>query len=594
MNEPLPSPLAPFAWVTKRDGRLVPFEADKISRALFAATEALGRPDAFLARELTDVVLHFLAAQADGSTPTTGQIAELVVKIVRELGHPDLARTFANGPSIKHAAVAGTSAPLVSALAEQTFHWAEEAPAPVPLIWRAGGACLRAYALRRVFSRDLVAAHAAGLLTLTGLEAPLELAACVLGPQAVGCGPWAVGERLIDAIEEARHAAGVFLAIDSPEYGLANCPQTPAEYARDLHVGLRANGLPAILNLNCAAPPLWADDLAEGPLFADFRQSPTPRHLAELADTLLEELVLRQRRQTGGDRHPVTPLCFTAPVRIDWHLGSRDFASNGAGRLLRVARWAAEGAPVAFVFDRPRRPVALAEGMDRRNPALLLTVGVHLPRLAEQLAKPADPAVLLQKLGSLARLALSAAVRKREFLRSRGHARPALGRGFLLDRARLAVAPIGLEALTQQLFGTGLCEGGRGLEFARRLIERLRGVLRQDGPACQLEACVDGPAGCRLDEGAAPHAPAGLTSWDLVATPENQLRAAGPLHGVAEGGTAAVLLPADVPPAADALVAWLRAAWERTEVVRLQFVRAAPSLRQHTAAWGVDPVATTN
>ena len=44
MNEPLPPP-AP-AWVRKRDGRVVPFEADKISRALFAVTESLGRPDA--------------------------------------------------------------------------------------------------------------------------------------------------------------------------------------------------------------------------------------------------------------------------------------------------------------------------------------------------------------------------------------------------------------------------------------------------------------------------------------------------------------------------------------------------------------------
>src|SRR5689334_6893843 len=45
MNDPLPP-----TWVSKRDGRLEPFEADKISRALFAAGERLGMPDAFLAR----------------------------------------------------------------------------------------------------------------------------------------------------------------------------------------------------------------------------------------------------------------------------------------------------------------------------------------------------------------------------------------------------------------------------------------------------------------------------------------------------------------------------------------------------------------
>src|SRR5207237_1932632 len=81
--------------VTKRDGRLVPFEADKISRALFAAGESLGRREPFLARELTDGVVHFLAAEGAGETPSTAGVAELVVKVVRELGQPALAEAFA-------------------------------------------------------------------------------------------------------------------------------------------------------------------------------------------------------------------------------------------------------------------------------------------------------------------------------------------------------------------------------------------------------------------------------------------------------------------------------------------------------------------
>src|SRR5205823_1043448 len=81
---------------TKRDGRLVPFEPDRISQALFAASEALGRPDAFLARELADGVLHFVGREfAAGDTPTTGQIADLVAKVTRELGQPALAQAFA-------------------------------------------------------------------------------------------------------------------------------------------------------------------------------------------------------------------------------------------------------------------------------------------------------------------------------------------------------------------------------------------------------------------------------------------------------------------------------------------------------------------
>src|SRR5439155_8588056 len=89
------SPRPPFSWVHKRDGRLVPFDAAKISQSLFAATETLGRPDAFLARELTDGVLHFLAKEIEDPVPTTSQVAEMVVKIVRELGQPALAQAYA-------------------------------------------------------------------------------------------------------------------------------------------------------------------------------------------------------------------------------------------------------------------------------------------------------------------------------------------------------------------------------------------------------------------------------------------------------------------------------------------------------------------
>src|SRR5436305_2139614 len=82
------------AWVRQRSGRLAPFDADRISQSLFAATEALGQPDAFLARELTDGVLHFLAEECDEPIPTTAWLSDLVVKVVRELRQPELARVL--------------------------------------------------------------------------------------------------------------------------------------------------------------------------------------------------------------------------------------------------------------------------------------------------------------------------------------------------------------------------------------------------------------------------------------------------------------------------------------------------------------------
>ena len=82
--------------IRKRDGQVVPFEPERLSRSLFAATEALGAPDAFLARELADGVIHFLAGELHDEPPTSTQLAELVVKVVRELGHPARPRPMTN------------------------------------------------------------------------------------------------------------------------------------------------------------------------------------------------------------------------------------------------------------------------------------------------------------------------------------------------------------------------------------------------------------------------------------------------------------------------------------------------------------------
>jgi hypothetical protein len=563
-----PASSQPPAWVTKRDGRLVPFEADKISRALFAATETLGRPDAFLARELTDGIVHFLVAEADGATPTTVQVRELVIKVVRELGQPALAEVFTSH-------VPATT-PKHTAEEEPALPAAEEIR--VPLMGPPAAfvqSCLRAYTLRQVFTRDLVSAHGDGLLTLTGLEAPAELAGCVLGP--TGAGP-------LGAIVQARAFAGGLIVIDGPEHVLARVSRgdaAVADYVRELTLGLRATDLRAVVNLNCAAPPPWAGELADGPLFAAQRQAPASAYLGQLTDALLD--ALRQADLPRG------------ALRIDWHLGERDFQPGAEARLLRVARLAAESDRIAFVFDRPRRPVLLAEGTDRTHPAVLLTVGLHLPQLADQPGVGGDPARFLQKLGSLARLALSAAVQKREFLRRRSD-RADVTRGFLLPRARLVAAPVGLESVARAFTGRGLCEGKPTLDFARQVVQRLRDVLRQDGRLCLMETCLDAPPlGFRLAgeevvpghgeptaEGQTYRAEeaAGVTAWDARAEVKSQLRAAGTLHGAAEMGTAAVFLPE--ASAAEHMADWLRGAWQQTDLARLRFLRAAPVPQQLT------------
>jgi len=341
-----------------------------------------------------------------------------------------------------------------------------------------------------------------------------------------------------------------------------------ASFARDLKLCLRATGLRAVVNLHCAEPPLEVKELAMGPLFETQGQSAEPEQRQILSEALLEQLLL--------------PELSEVPLRIDWHLSPRDFRPASVA-FMRLARRILEGAPLAFVCHRPRRPLPLAEGMDRQHPAVLLVVGLHLPRLIE-FARPAvDPSSFLQKLGSLARLALSAGTQKRDFLRRHSRGRSGVTGAFLLERARLVVVPIGLEAATQSLTGQSLSAGGSGSEYARQIIKRLHEVLHEDGHACLLETGLDSVPGGQLlsgDPDLGQSAGAGLTPWDWTATPKSQLRAAGLLHAIAGMGTASVPLLA-----AEDIVELLRYACQQTEVVRVRFVPRNQPTRQLTASW---------
>src|SRR6185369_2370399 len=108
----------PPAWVRKRDGRLVPFDADRISRSLFAATENIREPDPFLARELADVAVHFLADECEGVIPTTGQVREVVIKVLRELKQHALAAAFDD-----HARTKEASNGEVTRALQEVFHF---------------------------------------------------------------------------------------------------------------------------------------------------------------------------------------------------------------------------------------------------------------------------------------------------------------------------------------------------------------------------------------------------------------------------------------------------------------------------------------
>ena len=558
------------AWIYKRDGRLVPFEPDNISQSLFAAAESLGQPNAFLARELTEGVLHFLA-QEEGATPTTALLSELVVKVVRELGQPGLAQAFASGAQSKIIRV-----PAAGSEVAFTF---SPAHSPDDVV----ASCLRAYSLHAVFARNLAAAQQDGLLSVIGLDAPLQLAACVPSPDSHPS--LASGEGTFSwflASCDVAHDIGNTVCLDGPEYTLATEPVMIADLAmRSLVRTANAAGRNTVVNVGCQLVPAWAREPSTGPLFAEQPRNGGTEDVSALADSLLGHLIARGK---------------SSRCRVDWHLGEVDFAGTEppARRLVRLSRLALEWPALTFTFDRPRRPVVLGEGLDRAHRAVLLAVGLHLPRLVDLPGVSNKPEVFLQKLGTLARLAHSAAVQKRNYLRRQGKQLPAvasMARGFLLERARLLVIPIGLEESVRRLTGCSLVEGNPGLELGRQVIERLREVLQQEGRRANLDSCIDGiPAVTTAAGGAFTLDPggvdrenkpdavlplvAGLTPWAPAAPPRSQLRVAGVLHAVAGGGTAALFLSQEMCQEPETVAQLLQFAWRQTEIVRLRLLPA--------------------
>ncbi|HYV37078.1 MAG TPA: ATP cone domain-containing protein [Gemmataceae bacterium] len=526
-------------WVKKRDGRVVPFDPDAIGQDLFAAAEALGQADPFLTRELTDGVLHFLAADCPDNIPGTEWIAELVVKVVRELRQPRLAQAFAERGQ----------APEVVAVATAP------SDTPAEVVRRS----LETYSLDAVFSRDLAAAHREGLLVLGGLAAPRELTAAVLTPPEPSATLPAL--QLLDAVLETRGGVAGWLALDGAEYIELEKGSPPLP--RLLAPVLQAAGLTARLHLNVCDPPPWAVHAAQGPLFAE--QIVGHKDAFHAAAAVVEAVLHLDRQH--------------CPFAIDWHLSERDFAASAdtnRGELLEAMVRAALGDyPVTFVFNRPRRLMALGPGLDRLHACLLMTVGLNLTRLLEHTGISDDVELFLRKVASLARLAVSAGVQKRQYLRGTLHEtggeRSFLQRGFLLDRARLLISPLGLDGAVRLLTGAGMHQGKTGLDLARRVLQTLEQVLEEEGKRrlvdCGLEITED------------------LTGAKDMTPTGQQLTVVGRLHAVTGRGTVVAALGEDERLSVDHVVRLLEFAWRHTEVACLRF-QPRPAVQQQPTLLG--------
>lgn len=524
-------------WVIQPGGVREPFEPDKISSALYAAGVGLGRPDAFSARELTDGVLHFLAQEPASISPTTDQIAELVVKVVRELGHPDLAKAFELRRSERRPQQPETHTD--AHLVPFRFSTKSEPGA----VMRDS---LRAYSLHAIYSRDLRAANEEGFIALGSLTTPEHMACAI----ADNPGPDFPPAMWIHALNQTPASTILF---DSPEWAwpdILNADKLHSQLSeRLLLTPLLQRAL--IFNVHCDSATSGSQT-DESPLF----HAEPPRSRENSCDLAGRFLAACQR------------LSYDAPrIRVHWHIRELDFAPDNRTALRRVLGNAMEHETISFFLDRPRQPIHLSSGADRHRPAVLLEVGLCLPRLLDHVDGALER--LLAKLPSLARMGVRAAVQRRNYFRRRCSDDNRLVRGFLLDRARLLVFPVGLDAIVHRLLGQGMSQSKLSFDLGKQIVEILWATLSVESRSAHLDIAFDSPINSEDFRGASAENIAGLRCGPYPASWRHRLQVEMSLQVSNRPGT--ITMCRDSVPAADELADLLQAALKKNTLASLQF-----------------------
>lgn len=83
-------------YIRKRDGRILPFDAEKITDAIFKAAKAVGGSNRETAQSVCDSVVGILNIlhYKEGRTPTVENVQDLVEKMLIERGHARVAKAF--------------------------------------------------------------------------------------------------------------------------------------------------------------------------------------------------------------------------------------------------------------------------------------------------------------------------------------------------------------------------------------------------------------------------------------------------------------------------------------------------------------------
>ena len=82
-------------FIKKRDGRVVPFDQDKIAEAVWSAVQAVEGQDRDRAEQLsTEIVKHLRRKYESGGIPSVEHVQDVVEKMLIERGHAKTAKAY--------------------------------------------------------------------------------------------------------------------------------------------------------------------------------------------------------------------------------------------------------------------------------------------------------------------------------------------------------------------------------------------------------------------------------------------------------------------------------------------------------------------
>jgi len=81
-------------FVKKRDGRIVPFNKEKIAEAIFKAAQSVGGENKYLAEDLAEAVTLYLEKKFQSKTPSVEEIQDIVERVLIKTGHAKTAKAY--------------------------------------------------------------------------------------------------------------------------------------------------------------------------------------------------------------------------------------------------------------------------------------------------------------------------------------------------------------------------------------------------------------------------------------------------------------------------------------------------------------------